>query len=177
MAIAIAVATHLIVSLAQTLMHWKLGHTRAGGRLFLNHVRFHHRYYARGRLTSAVYRGEDGNNTPFFLVPTALFAVGAYLLLPLDLFLVQITAAASSFYLHVLLDREYHVQGSWFARFRWFRRKQALHFAHHLNPNCNFAVIDFFWDRVLGTYRPSDSLRPVEVKPTPLRAADLRLPL
>ena len=55
--------------------------------------------------------------------------------------------------IHVFLDKEYHVEGSRLRRFAWFRRKQKLHFAHHRDVNCNFAVIDFFWDRVLGTYR------------------------
>jgi sterol desaturase/sphingolipid hydroxylase (fatty acid hydroxylase superfamily) len=30
---------------------------------------------------------------------------------------------------------------------------QELHFAHHRHADCNFAVINFFWDRILGTYR------------------------
>jgi hypothetical protein len=30
---------------------------------------------------------------------------------------------------------------------------QKLHFAHHRHAGYNFAVIDFFWDKILGTYR------------------------
>jgi sterol desaturase/sphingolipid hydroxylase (fatty acid hydroxylase superfamily) len=58
-----------------------------------------------------------------------------------------------SFYAHVYLDKEYHVEKSWLQRFAWFRRKQALHFVHHRHADSNFAVIDFFWDRMLRTYR------------------------
>ena len=65
-------------------------------------------------------------------------------------------ASAASFYAHVYIDKEYHVEGSKFERFAWFRRKRQLHFAHHLHANANFAVIDFFWDRMLGTYRKPD---------------------
>lgn len=160
MAFATAAVTHLAVSLVQTVMHWKLGHARTGGRLFVNHVRFHHRHYARGHLVSVAYRSEGGNNTPYFLIPASLVSIAAFLVLPLDLFFVQVAASAASFYAHVVLDREYHVQGYWLARFRWFRRKQAQHFAHHLHPACNFAVIDFFWDRALGTYRAPDPANP-----------------
>ena len=47
-------------------------------------------------------------------------------------------------------DKEYHVVGSPLERFAaWFRRRQQLHFVHHLHANSNFAVIDFFWDRDL----------------------------
>ena len=59
-------------------------------------------------------------------------------------------------YAHVFIDKEYHVEGSPLERFAWFRRKRQLHFAHHLHANSNFAVIDFFWDRMLGTYRKPD---------------------
>jgi sterol desaturase/sphingolipid hydroxylase (fatty acid hydroxylase superfamily) len=38
-----------------------------------------------------------------------------------------------------------------------FRRKRELHFVHHRHANCNFAVIHFFWDRILGTYRRPDA--------------------
>jgi hypothetical protein len=31
-----------------------------------------------------------------------------------------------------------------------------LHFVHHRHANSNFAVIHFFWDRILGTYRRPD---------------------
>src|SRR5450755_183422 len=65
-------------------------------------------------------------------------------------------ACAVSFYVHVFFDKEYHVDRSRLQRFAWFRRKQELHFVHHRHADSNFAVIDFFWDRLLGTYRPPD---------------------
>lgn len=149
----VAVATHLLVSLCQTLMHYKLGHNAIGGRLFRNHIDFHHTTYSKDHLVSVAYLGDEGNNTPYFLIP--VFGVGAlvFFVLPLDLFLVHAAACAGSFYVHVLFDKEYHVAGSWLQRFAWFRRKQELHFVHHRHANRNFAVVHFFWDRMLGTYR------------------------
>ena len=58
-----AVCAHLVMSGGQTLFHYGLGHHRMGGLFFRNHIRFHHKYYARGRLVSPTYRGEEGNNT------------------------------------------------------------------------------------------------------------------
>jgi hypothetical protein len=107
----IAVATHLVMSFAQTLMHYKLGHHPMGGKFFRNHINFHHTYYSKDHLVSRAYRGDEGNNTPFFFIQ----------------------------------------------RFAWFRRKQELHFVHHRHANCNFAVIHFFWDTILGTYRRPDA--------------------
>jgi sterol desaturase/sphingolipid hydroxylase (fatty acid hydroxylase superfamily) len=151
-----AVGTHLVVSFSQTALHRWLGHRRLGGFFFRNHIDFHHAYYARDHLASSAYRGDEGNNTPFFLIPTVLVGTGFFFALPFQLFLVMVIASAASFYAHVFLDKEYHIEGSRFARFAWFRRKQQLHFVHHLHADSNFAVIDFFWDRVLGTYRRPD---------------------
>ena len=152
-----AFATHSVVSFAQTLMHYKLGHHPRGRKLFHNHINFHHTYYSKDHLVSQTYLGDEGNNTPFFLIPVFLVGACTYFVLPPDLFVVQVVACAASFYAHVLFDKEYHVEGSWLQRFAWFRRKQELHFVHHRHANCNFAVIHFFWSRVLGTYRRTNA--------------------
>jgi sterol desaturase/sphingolipid hydroxylase (fatty acid hydroxylase superfamily) len=107
-------------------------------------------------LASAAYRGTEGNNTPYFLIPAVLLGTALFFVLPLDVFLVMALASTASFYVHVYLDKEYHVEPSSLERFAWFRRKQQLHFVHHLHANRNFAVIDFFWDRLFGTYREPD---------------------
>src|SRR5208283_1703954 len=78
---------------------------------------------------------------------------------PLDLFIVQLAAMSISFYVHLYFDKHYHVAGSWLGRFAWFRRKQQLHFLHHRHADCNFAVVDNFWDWLLGTYRSIDADR------------------
>ena len=148
--------THGAVSGSQTMLHYWLGHRRLGGLFFRNHINFHHTTYARGHLASASYEGQDGNNTPFFLIPTVVVGAGAFLLLPLALFLAMAMTAAAAFYLHVWFDKAYHVQGCRLHRYAWFRHMQQLHFVHHLHANSNFAVIDFYWERLLGTYRKPD---------------------
>ena len=140
-----AVATHLVMSFGQTLMHYKLGHNPMGGRFFRNHINYHHTYYSKDHLVSRTYLGDQGNNTPFFFIPVILAGACTYLVLPVDLFVVQLIACAASFYAHVFFDKEYHVEGSRLQRFAWFRRKQELHFVHHRHAGSNFAVIHFFW--------------------------------
>ncbi|MBI3514876.1 MAG: sterol desaturase family protein [Proteobacteria bacterium] len=172
----VVVATHYLVSFSQTLFHRHLGHRRVGGWLFRNHVGWHHVYYAKDHMVSNSYLTERGNNTPYFLIPTAAAAAALWFLLPLDLFLAHVGTLVLSFAAHVYLDVQYHVAGSWLGRFGWFRRKQQLHFLHHRHANANFAVIDFFWDRLLGTFQgaPSDErwLGRDSVKhPEPERAA------
>ena len=102
----IAVATHLVMSFVQTLMHYKLGHHPMGGKFFRNHINFHHTYYSKDHLVSRTYLGDEGNNTPFFFIPVFLVGACTYLLLPLDLFVVEVVACAASFYAHVFFDKE-----------------------------------------------------------------------
>jgi len=81
-----AVTTHLVMSFGQTLMHYKVAHHPIGGKIFRNHVNFHHHHYCDDHLVSRTYLGDEGNTTPYFLIP--MLAVGgcAYFLLPLNLF-------------------------------------------------------------------------------------------
>ena len=145
-----AVATHLVMSFAQTLMHYKLGHhIQWAVSSSATTSNFHHTYYSKDHLVSPTYLGDEGNNTPFFFIPVFLVGACTYLVSPVDLFVVQAVACAASFYAHVFFDKEYHVEGSRLQRFAWFKRKQELHFVHHRHANSNFAVIHFFWDRIL----------------------------
>jgi sterol desaturase/sphingolipid hydroxylase (fatty acid hydroxylase superfamily) len=150
---------HLSVSLGQTLFHRYLGHSRLGGRFFKNHIQFHHVHYAGDHVVSPRYLDDGENYTLFFLMPVALVVGLSYLFLRLDLLVVQLATMSLAFIGHYYVDYQYHVAGSWLDRFAWFRRKQQLHFTHHRQWDCNFAVIDFFWDRLLGTYRDSDASR------------------
>lgn len=121
-----AVATHLVMSFSQTLMHYKLGHHPMGGKFFRNHINFHHTYYSKDHLVSPTYLSEEGNNTPFFFIPVFLVGGCAYLILPLNLFVVMVIASAASFYAHVFFDKEHHVEGSWLQRFAWTPAGAAL---------------------------------------------------
>jgi hypothetical protein len=152
-----AVATHLVMSLGQTLIHYKVAHDPMGGKLFRDHINFHHTHYSDDHLVSRTYLGDEGNTTPYFLIPVLLVGGCAYWVLPLSFFAVMAVACAASFYAHVFFDKEYHWEKSRLQRFAWFRRKQELHFVHHRHADSNFAVIHFFWDRILGTYRKPDA--------------------
>jgi hypothetical protein len=152
-----ALATHLVMSFGQTLIHYRIAHHPMGGRIFLNHMNFHHVHYSGDHLVSGRYLGDEGNTTPYFFIPVLLVGGCAYFLLPLGFFAVMVAAGAASFYAHVFFDKAYHSERSRLQRFAWFRHKQELHFVHHRHADSNFAVIHFFWDRILGTYRAADA--------------------
>ena len=58
-----AVTTHLVMSFGQTLLHYKVAHHPIGGKLFRNHINFHHTHYADDHLVSRTYLGDEGNIT------------------------------------------------------------------------------------------------------------------
>ncbi|MGA7263451.1 MAG: hypothetical protein WBX30_21510, partial [Stellaceae bacterium] len=112
-----ATTAHLLMSLSQTLFHRYLGHLGIGGRFFENHLSIHHRNYSGDHVVSENYLNEEANNTPFFLIPVTLVISLGYLVLPLDLFIVQLIAMSTSFFVHLYFDKHYHVAGSWLGRF------------------------------------------------------------
>ena len=161
-----AAVTHLVVSLGQTLMHYILGHHPIGGTLFHNHINFHHTFIPKiilsRRRTLVMAKATIRLSSSYSRVSGK--GGCAYFFLPVTLFVVMVIVCAASFYAHVYLDKEYHVEGSQLQRFAWFRKKQALHFVHHQHAKTNFAVIHFFWDRILGTYRNPQVSDPIAVR-------------
>jgi hypothetical protein len=97
--------------------------------LYRNQIKFHHTYYARGHLASPTYRGEAGNNTPYFLIPTLLVGGVVFFVLPRSVFVVMAPTSAVSFYVHVVLDREYHRENSRLQRLRPVPAQAAAPFA------------------------------------------------
>jgi sterol desaturase/sphingolipid hydroxylase (fatty acid hydroxylase superfamily) len=67
--------------------------------------------------------------------------------------LAYLAGLAFSIGLHLVLHCQYHIRGSILERFAWFRRKRALHFIHHRRVPSNYAIVEDWIDRVLGTYR------------------------
>jgi fatty acid hydroxylase family protein len=151
-----AVATHLVMSLGQTLLHYKVATIQLAVSCFTTTSTS-----ITPIMPTIILSLGDTSVTKATLRRTSLFLylVGgcAYFLLPLSFFVVMVIAGAASFYAHVFFDKEYHVEGSRLHRFAWFRRQQELHFVHHRHANSNFGVIHFFWDKILGTYRTPDA--------------------
>ena len=109
-----AVVTHFLMSFSQTLMHYVLGHRRLGDIFYRNHIHYHHVNYSKDHLVSLAYikNHDDGNNTPFLMMPVALMLSSTYFLFPLGIFLTQIITALVSFCAHVYLDNQYRIVGS-----------------------------------------------------------------
>jgi hypothetical protein len=153
LAFGVAVATHYAGSLVQALLHCYLGHRQLGRGLHRDHLLNHHAIYSRGVMTSERYLDEERSITAYYVPPLIGLATVAYVFLPFELFCVHVLSLTASFALHSYLHTRYHLERTWLQRFQWFQRKQRLHAVHHRNGSKNFAVMEFVWDRVLGTYQ------------------------
>ncbi len=144
--------THHIASFIQASLHCLIGHREFGRSLYRNHLYHHHGIYSQEFLVSEKYIPEEKNLDIYYLIPSAGVLLLAYQLLAVDLFIVHLSSLALSVYLHIYLHTQYHMSDSWLMRFHWFRSKRQLHILHHKDLTKNFAVIEFFWDKILGTY-------------------------
>jgi sterol desaturase/sphingolipid hydroxylase (fatty acid hydroxylase superfamily) len=88
----------------------------------------------------------------YYTIPLGPMVVLAFWFLPASLFLIHGAVMAGTIWWHIFLHKHYHLRKSWFTRFEWFRRKRALHFIHHRHDQSNFAIVEYVWDRLLGTY-------------------------
>ena len=73
-----AVVTHLVMSFGQTLIHYMVAHHRMGGKIFRNHINFHHTHYSDAHLVSRTYLGDEGNTTPYFFIPVSVVGAVSY---------------------------------------------------------------------------------------------------
>jgi sterol desaturase/sphingolipid hydroxylase (fatty acid hydroxylase superfamily) len=149
--VIVGVATYYSTSFVQMLFHRIFGHTRRIAKIHDVHVGGHHAQYVPQLLSDRWIRTER-HITWYYAIPFTPMVLTAFWLLPLSLFVVHTLSLAFSVWWHVYLHRQYHVRGVWFERFAWFREKRRLHFVHHQHPRRNYAIVEYGWDRLLGTF-------------------------
>jgi len=149
---AVALATYYLASFLQTLFHRLFGHTRRIAAVYDVHVGGHHAKY-QAKLLSVEWMPSERHVMWYYTIPFAPMIAAAFTLLPMAWFVAHLAALAWTIWWHIYLHKQYHLRGSWFVRFEWFRRKRALHFIHHRNEHSNFAIVEYVWDRLLGTHR------------------------
>jgi len=148
--IIVAVATYYATSFVQVFFHRIFGHTRRIATLHDVHVGGHHAQYARQLLSDRWIRTEQ-HISWYYAIPFTPMVLTALWLLPVSLFVVHALSLVFAIWWHVFLHRKYHVRGVWLERFEWFHIKRRLHFVHHQRPQKNFAIVEYGWDRLLGT--------------------------
>ncbi len=153
--------SYYLASLVQTVFHRFFGHRPVLGKLHRVHVNGHHAQYAREMLSGRWIESER-HITGYYAIPFMPIVCLAYCSLPGIYFIAHICALIFAVWWHVYLHRQYHVRGSWWERLDWFQEKRHLHFVHHQKPNKNFAIVEYSWDLMFGTF---EDAVPLLIKP------------
>ena len=156
---ATALVTYYGASLAQTVCHRLFGHTRRISKLYEVHVAGHHAQYSGSRMLSDEWIPTEQHTIWYYAIPFGPIALAVLWLLPIEIFATHILALSFSIWWHIYLHRQYHVRRSWLRRFGWFQRKRRLHFIHHRLGVKNYAIVEYVWDRLLGTFASSRPTR------------------
>jgi Fatty acid hydroxylase superfamily len=151
-AVAVPVVTYYATTFVQVVFHRWFGHTDRLSAVFEQHLHGHHDDYRLGRLTSKKWIEAERHIMWYYALPLApLSAVTAWLM-PWPLFVLHAVALGLTIWWHIYLHQQYHLDGARWERFAWFRRKRELHLRHHVRHHGNYAIVEFFWDRLFGTY-------------------------
>ena len=145
------VVTYYFAAAVQTILHRLFGHHNRVRRVFEVHARGHHAKYPPERLISREWiESEQHVIWYYYLVflPVAVLVGWASGIL---IFLAHCSSLGFAIWWHVYLHKHYHLAGTLWERFPWFRRKRELHFIHHRAVHKNYAIVEYWIDSLLGT--------------------------
>jgi len=149
--LSVAIASYYLMSIVQTVLHRDYGHRRKIRAVFDAHAIGHHGLYPPDKLQSEVFEDCESHALNYYGIPIVVFAVFIYFYLgPLVMF-AHLTGVFATFRWHLYLHEHYHLIDSPLERFAWFRKKRRLHFVHHRDARYNFAVVEFWIDKLMGT--------------------------
>ena len=151
--VCVAAATYYAMAIIQTVLHRSHGHRARIRRVFRAHALGHHGIYNRRNLRTREFVDSDSHALNFYGVPIFVSALAFWLLAGPLLTCAHLVGVLFTFRWHMFLHKHYHLESTPLQRFAWFRRKRALHFLHHRDARCNFAVVEFWIDRLMGTRR------------------------
>ncbi len=143
----------------QAVLHKVFGHNPIKGLMFLHavHNQSHHKAYTADQFESAVYDQDEESITFSFLIPVAVISGIAYGVLPVEYFIAIASGSAVSYLLQIYLHTHFHLSKSWLLSYLWFRRLKRLHRVHHVYPDKNYGLINFYFDKLSGTYLENES--------------------
>jgi hypothetical protein len=150
---SVAVASYYLMSVVQTVLHRDFGHRNRIRRVFAAHAIGHHGQYNPNNLKSDEFVDLEGHALNYYGIPIVVFAAIIYLLAGPMVMTAHLIGVFATFRWHLYLHEHYHLNETYLERFGWFRKKRHLHFIHHRDARCNFAVVEFWIDDLMGTRR------------------------
>lgn len=149
----IAAVTYYLLSIVQTVLHKDYGHRKRIRAVFYAHAIGHHGAYPVDKLRTEKFIDCESHALNYYGIPIAAFAGFIYFYLGPFVLAANLAGALFTFRWHMYLHEHYHLNETPLERFAWFREKRRLHFIHHADASVNFAVVEMWIDRLLGTRR------------------------
>lgn len=138
-------------------IHWSF-HQKWSGIFYRKHYNHHFLQYPADDLLSDTYRhsGKDNSVVLFGICfsPIVLTAVllTIFGVIPMFLGVMILIEMGIIGFLNDNLHDAFHLNKSFWMRFKYFERLRQLHFLHHYNTQSNFGIFSFVWDRFFRTY-------------------------
>lgn len=149
--IGVFIATYYVMSFVQTILHRDFGHRKRIRAVFSAHALGHHGIYNRDHLRADTFIDHESHALNYYGIPIAVIAAACWIVAGPWVMMANLLGVVFTFRWHMLLHKHYHLNDTPFERFAWFRKKRRLHFIHHEDARYNFAVVEFWMDRLLGT--------------------------
>lgn len=145
------VATYYFAAIVQTLLHRIFGHRDRIHSVYVTHARGHHGKYPPQRLLTDEWLDSGQHVMWYYAIPFVPAALLVGWLFGPWIFCSHVAGMAFAIWWHIYLHKQYHLKGSAWERFHWFRRKRALHFEHHRHVHKNYAIVEYWIDILLRT--------------------------
>jgi sterol desaturase/sphingolipid hydroxylase (fatty acid hydroxylase superfamily) len=153
MELAALILTYYASAIVQMASHALFGHTKRLQAIYRSHTFGHHGTYSRRDLLQDKWVSSERHVLWYFAIPFAPLIAWVYVATPRSVFLSHLAGLAFSIWWHIFLHRQYHVRHSPLERFAWFQRKRQWHFVHHRRVRNNYAIVELWLDRLIGTFR------------------------
>ena len=151
--LAVMLGSYYLMAVVQTLLHRSFGHRNRIHPVFSAHAIGHHGIYHRNNLQTESFVDCESHALNYYGIPIVAVAALAWLAGGVLVMSANLIGVFATFRLHLYLHEHYHLIDSPLERFAWFREKRRLHFIHHRDARYNFAVVEFWIDRLTGTHR------------------------
>jgi len=153
--LGVAVGSYYLMAIIQTVLHRDFGHRNRIRAVFSAHALGHHGQYNKHNLQTERFIDLESHALNYYGIPIVVIAALIYMAFGPLVMMAHLTGVFATFRWHLYLHEHYHLVDSPLERFAWFRTKRRLHFIHHRDARYNFAVVEFWIDKLMGTRKDS----------------------
>lgn len=149
------VLTYYFAAFIQAVLHKLFGHHNRIHRVYQVHAQGHHALYPPHRLLSEKFIDSEQHLMWYYAIPFVPIGLIVYGFGGLSVLIGYLSGLVFSIWWHIYLHEQYHLRNSFWGRFSWFKKKKQLHLIHHCHVHYNYAIVEFWIDRLMGSYQDS----------------------